>query len=203
MAKNKTNGGRLKTRIRHLKLAGALIEGKNYREAVLAAGYTKLTSERDSAKIVKSAHATIQEVMVAAGITPEFKAKKLLDLANAKQYRPITRRTPKGDVVETWEAPDPRTQGQTMELITEIQGDRRWGLPGENVGAIGVQVNVSFGDGTQGAATGGKAALPVDVKVVKIAGAVPLDEVEEEGKEPPSVDAEFEVEEEGDEDKAD
>jgi len=167
--RTKLHGTKLQVRLRHLRLAKAIIvDKKNYREACLTAGYSALTSLRSAGTIVRKALPEIREIMEMAGITPEFIAAKLKELCDARQYSPITIKGKDGNItIETWEAPDPRVQQRNLELVTEIQGMRRWGAPGAMNQQNLVQVNVSFGGNAQGTPHAGDKAFPVQVKVVQ------------------------------------
>lgn len=157
-----TSQGRVATRIRHLKLADAIInKNMTYKDALLEAGYPLKTATNDCDKIVRSAMPVIQEVLEKAGITPEIIAAKAKDLLDAKQYSPVNRK----EGVETWEAPDHRVQQRHLELVTEMLGMRRWGMPGQMHTQNLVQVNVSFGGNATSAPAGDGKAFPVQVKV--------------------------------------
>lgn len=165
VAKSHFGGGKVATRIRHLKLADALVNKKmSYHDALIEAGYCETTATRDSTKMIRNAMPVIQEVLEKAGITPDVIAAKAKDLLEAKQYSPVNRK----EGVETWTAPDPRVQQRNLELVTEMMGMRRWGMPGQMNTTNLVQVNVSFGGNAQGLPAGDAKALPVQVKVTNV-----------------------------------
>lgn len=159
------SAGKVATRIRHLKLADSIVnKGMSYHDALIEVGYCELTATRDSTKIVRKAMPVIQEVLEAAGITVQAIAAKAKELLDAKQYSPVNRK----DGVETWVAPDPRVQQRNLELVSEMMGMRRWGMPGQMHSQNLVQVNVSFGGNTQGIPASDGKALPVQVKVTNV-----------------------------------
>ena len=179
MANSYLRGSRLDIRIRRLKIAKALAEGKTREEALRIAGYPEKTIARDSSKIISKAMPDIQFYLEHVGLTPEYVAKKLMELCEAKQHSPVTIKDSDGNAsVETWTAPDSRVQQKNMELVTEIMGFRRWGKPGQTQGQQLVQVNVSFGGAPGGAATASQTALPVQVRVLNPGQPEPEQETE-------------------------